>query len=162
MSDPTRARIEPPQHLRGVDGWHWCRQGILETAEKFPRWWSASGQYWWFEGHIIAPATAVFAGWHYECPCPTPGEVEALARLGESSPRGIEHSIDYPVLADWADAAAGKITNPHAAFLLRAQAAALRHAGRMQAELQRLRAELTRWSAIARPLELDPPGGGEP
>ena len=42
------ARCEPPEHLRGVDGWHWLS---YPDAPGEPAHWQASNQSWLLSGH---------------------------------------------------------------------------------------------------------------
>ena len=85
----TDARCEPPEHLRGVDGWHWLINSAGETitawfqasrSKSFPHgtWMTAHGYTAWEPHHAAA------GGWRYVAPVPSP---EAVARLVEAARR---------------------------------------------------------------------------
>lgn len=77
MSAPTTPpRCEPPQELRGVDGWHWVDRHNLPPV---CRWWSVSGDAGFPSN---APGWANLEmrakGWRYIAPVTPPAEVDAL------------------------------------------------------------------------------------
>jgi len=66
------ARCEPPEELRGVDGWHWL-------TEQNPVLWIADRQEWeWGEDDWVTPEAAYRYGYRYLAPVATPAEVDAL------------------------------------------------------------------------------------
>ena len=70
MSD----RCEPPEHLRGVDGWHWVQ--VRSNTPKVIRWHASS---WITVSDLpLGPARAYGAGWRYIAPVTPPAEVDAL------------------------------------------------------------------------------------
>lgn len=70
MSD----RCEPPEGLRGVHGWHWCKDHMARELLCF--WVFAPSGARWDGG--ISPDKAFAAGWRYLAPVATPAEVNAL------------------------------------------------------------------------------------
>lgn len=78
MSD----RCEPPEHLRGVDGWHWLElHGMTQPA---PYRWQNEGIWCGLErdGGAVRPLWAAKLGYRYHAPAASPeivrGLVEAL------------------------------------------------------------------------------------
>jgi len=75
-------RCEPPEHLRGVDGWHWVRCGY--DGRSFIARWSAAPHsglepLWARYGESATPVwAAAHWDWRYLAPVATPEEVEAL------------------------------------------------------------------------------------
>lgn len=68
-------RCEPPEHLRGVSGWHWIQ--APSERDPHPEWWKADmGWRGCREG--------IGAHWRYLAPVPSP---EAVARLVEAGRR---------------------------------------------------------------------------
>lgn len=66
------ARCEPPEELRGVDGWHWF-------TEHNPVLWIADRQEWeWGQDDWVTPEAAYRYGYRYLAPVSTPAEVAAL------------------------------------------------------------------------------------
>jgi hypothetical protein len=66
------ARCEPPEELRGVDGWHWL-------TEHNPVLWIADRQEWEYgEDDWVTPEAAYRYGYRYLAPVATPAEVAAL------------------------------------------------------------------------------------
>lgn len=81
MSD----RCEPPEHLRGVDGWHWLElHGMTQPA---PYRWQNEGIWCGLErdGGAVRPLWAAKLGYRYHAPAASPeivrGLVEALEGL---------------------------------------------------------------------------------
>lgn len=73
MSD----RCEPPEELRGVDGWHWL-------TEHNPVLWIADRQEWeWGEDDWVTPDAAYRYGYRYLAPVTTPAIVRALVEALE-------------------------------------------------------------------------------
>jgi hypothetical protein len=77
-------RCEPPEHLRGVDGWHLLqyRSRLSRPTRDIAAFWHArDGQpVWNAEGRVLMPDDAHYADWHYVGQMATPAEVEALRR----------------------------------------------------------------------------------
>lgn len=73
----TDARCEPPEELRGRDGWHWMRNKIGSDGLA---WWCSSRQDWTFAGRGKAesPATIAALGYTHIAPVLTPAEAAAL------------------------------------------------------------------------------------
>lgn len=72
------ARCEPPEELRGVDGWHWLElHGMTEPA---PYRWQHEGIWCGLERHgsAVRPAWAGKIGYRYLAPVATPATVRAL------------------------------------------------------------------------------------
>jgi hypothetical protein len=70
-------KCEPPEELRGMDGWHWC--ALFGHTEPAPERWIAERQMWWDLGATYAaPSIAAAAGYRYLCPVLTPAEADAL------------------------------------------------------------------------------------
>lgn len=72
-------RCEPPEHLRGVDGWHWVQwpEGPPQVLQW--RYIMKIGEYGWALRDYATTATgATKAGWRYIAPVSTPSEVAAL------------------------------------------------------------------------------------
>lgn len=65
----TVERCEPPEELRGVDGWHWLMPSDGEPGDETPWEWCDGC---WIATHPLPP------GWRYLSPVATPAEVEAL------------------------------------------------------------------------------------
>jgi len=76
-------RCEPPEELRGVDGWHWL-------TEHNPVLWIADRQEWeWGEDDWVTPEAAYRYGYRYLAPVATPAEVAALRdALAKEEERG--------------------------------------------------------------------------
>lgn len=83
MSD--NQRCEPPEELRGVDGWHWVQYG--DDGKEFIARWSAARAaphsglepLWARYGENATPVWAsAHWDWRYLAPVATPAEVEAL------------------------------------------------------------------------------------
>lgn len=74
-------RCEPPEELRGQDGWHWIAddQG-LEVSQ-----WIADADAWWYIDYFKSPEKMTGWGFSYFCPVPTPDQISAqdaeIARL---------------------------------------------------------------------------------
>lgn len=69
-------RCEPPEHLRGVDGWHWLERlsdGVKSVAE-----WGKDD--WWSFPHFdgLSPEYVARLGWRYLAPVTPPSTVAAL------------------------------------------------------------------------------------
>lgn len=70
MSDAPKC--EPPEALRGVDGWHWLNGNC-------PVFWMADVQEWdWTEDENVGPDAAYRYGYRYVEPCTTPAEAATL------------------------------------------------------------------------------------
>jgi len=82
------ARCEPPEHLSGVDGWHWVARGTDDTGIAY---WEADGNLWFRSDgqHGNAQWATDVWGWTYLSPVPSP---EALARLVEAA-RGVAKAL---------------------------------------------------------------------
>ena len=66
------ARCEPPEELRGKDGWHWLTEHNTVL-------WIADRQEWeWGEDDWVTPEAAYRYGYRYLAPVSTPAEVEKL------------------------------------------------------------------------------------
>lgn len=68
MSD----RCEPPEELRGVDGWHWVEAPAIQMCF-VRRWWRARGQWCWADMD-----ERTLRSFRYLAPVATPAEVDAL------------------------------------------------------------------------------------
>lgn len=70
MTDPQRC--EPPEHLRGVDGWHWVetQAGQIRFCR---RWWKARGEWFWANMD-----DRTLRGFRYLAPAAPPDVVRAL------------------------------------------------------------------------------------
>lgn len=83
MSD----RCEPPERLRGVDGWHWvqCPEGTEQAcrwrgkSERWPPYWSG------FDGPPNDAREAYELGWRYLAPVAPPALVRALVEALEQA-----------------------------------------------------------------------------
>ena len=75
-------RCEPPEELRGVDGWHWVQHGSVApptmASWEMPEWWPETGGAWRIGSHLYMPKPAHQKGWRYLAPVTPPAEVEAL------------------------------------------------------------------------------------
>lgn len=76
-------RCEPPEELRGVDGWHWVdRHGLGDPELLAWRRNSANGDFeWWYDrggARFISGESQTASYWHYEGAALTPAEVAAL------------------------------------------------------------------------------------
>ncbi len=99
------ARCEPPEHLRGVDGWHWVEfsDGRVVAIE-----WHPKTNSWW-QGSSFTPAgSAAQYRWRYLSPVAPPavvrGLVEALEGLlvgCEYRPGGYSFAFGDDVPAGW-------------------------------------------------------------
>ena len=72
-------RCEPPEELRGVDGWHWI---VRDTTKLIALNWQpnrAGRDSEWGLGYF-APSAAYTAGYRYLSPVLTPAEADALRR----------------------------------------------------------------------------------
>lgn len=93
-------RCEPPEHLRGVDGWHWVQWP--EGPPQLLRWryvpkMEAHG--WTLNTHSTTADGATSAGWRYLAPvtppCTVAALVEALERIaGGDHPEGTSLSVN--------------------------------------------------------------------
>jgi hypothetical protein len=74
-------RCEPPEHLRGVDGWHWVAR--TKTHHAIIRWhrgaWVAASE------ELIGPARAAQSGWRYLAPVAPPDLVRELVEALEEA-----------------------------------------------------------------------------
>lgn len=106
------ARCEPPEHLRGVDGWHWVQHESVDTPTmatwEMPEWWPETGGAWRIGSHLYMPAPAHKKGWRYLSPVAPPavvrGLVEALEGLlvgCEYRPGGYSFAFGDDVPAGW-------------------------------------------------------------
>lgn len=75
------ARCEPPEELRGVDGWHWL---ITPDGKEIIGRWHLNGDgetwLWAMPGGAAGAAWAARKGFRYLAPVATPAEVAALRR----------------------------------------------------------------------------------
>ena len=100
----SAARCEPPEHLRGVDGWHWVE--LFGHTEPVLELWSSANQMWL--GIPCDPDYAHDAGYRYLSPVAPPavvrGLVEALEGLlvgCEYRPGGYSFAFGDDVPAGW-------------------------------------------------------------
>jgi hypothetical protein len=75
-------RCEPPEELRGRDGWHWVghengETPLLATWEN-PEWWPDTGGAWRIGSWLYMPEPTHKKGFRYIAPVATPAEVDAL------------------------------------------------------------------------------------
>lgn len=86
-------RCEPPEDLRGVDGWHWVEAPSIKT-QFVRRWWRARGEWCWADMdertlrsfRYLAPVTP---------PCTVAALVEALERIAEGDhPEGTSLAVN--------------------------------------------------------------------
>jgi hypothetical protein len=84
--DQPAQRCEPPEHLRGVDGWHWVckRQG-----ENEPVWWLHNGL-WSFSGWAMKADEAAKNGYRYLAPVTPAADVAALVEALEECANDLE------------------------------------------------------------------------
>ena len=79
---PNLPRCEPPEKLRGVDGWHWVKHESVEAPTmatwEMPEWWPETGGAWRIGSHLYMPQPAHKKGWRYLAPVTPPAEVDAL------------------------------------------------------------------------------------
>lgn len=88
MTDTTTtARCEPPEPLRGVDGWHWLEVGGAQFCH---RWWRARGEWRWA---TLDDRSA--AGMRHLAPVTPPAVVAALVEALEGCADDLEAEIDY-------------------------------------------------------------------
>ena len=68
-------RCEPPEELRGVDGWHWVKvpDGCEECWE-----WDAEERGWWDPGGSCVIDVSGMDGYRYLAPVTPPAEVDQL------------------------------------------------------------------------------------
>lgn len=76
---PSVARCEPPEGLRGVDGWHWLQ---YEDEEPRPYIWRSDMQRWVIAMQWGEPDR--LRRYHYLCPIPSASELQALVRAGRA------------------------------------------------------------------------------
>lgn len=74
-------RCEPPEELRGVDGWHWL---MPPSEEPEVGYWNAGSVRWLFSGvEDSYPSDAMPDDrYRYIAPVASPGDVAALVRAG--------------------------------------------------------------------------------
>lgn len=74
----SEERCEPPEELRGVDGWHQLEgeNGVLYCAQWLS---SRDGGIWWTTGSTMGswPESLANRGHRYLCPVPTPSDLAA-------------------------------------------------------------------------------------
>lgn len=120
MSD----RCEPPEELRGQDGWHWLRREDREAPMLCSQWHPAG---WWdiapFGSRGVSPEDRHKWGWRYLAPVTPPAEVERLRAEGRK-------------LDDMLAMLAGMASEQN-----KRQSA---EAAELRAEVERLRADLAR------------------
>jgi hypothetical protein len=80
MSDAQRC--EPPEHLRGVDGWHWVFYDETGPKGAFPVYWSCAG--WMRQWFPREPDEAYARGYRYYSPVAPPDLVRALVEAVEA------------------------------------------------------------------------------
>jgi hypothetical protein len=95
MSD---TRCEPPEELRGVDGWHWVRNRFGYVAVR--RWLCGPYPAWRSGGMPSTPDGAFTAGYRYLAPVATPAEVEALRRERDEARAALKPFADVASLAE--------------------------------------------------------------
>lgn len=82
MTNQPPDRCEPPEHLRGADGWHWVETRAIKLRF-IRRWWRARGVWCWANMD-----DRTLASFRYLSPVATPEEVEELrtevARAGDA------------------------------------------------------------------------------
>lgn len=80
MSD----KCEPPEELRGVDGWHWVRWHQYPPGDEFiTEWDSDAGE--WCATHLNGDSGRRYL---YICPALTPAEADALRAERDAERRG--------------------------------------------------------------------------
>jgi hypothetical protein len=80
----TDTKCEPPEELRGRDGWHWVQWG--SDAPECQRW-RKTGH--WYGQHMGLP------DWRYLAPAATPATVRALVEaLEEVERQCVKHNIN--------------------------------------------------------------------
>lgn len=91
MSD----RCEPPEHLRGVDGWHWVQPPVGNPH--LARWHAAERldvEPLWTSTHHVYSGTPRYAvrewGWRYVAPVTPPATVAALVEALEECANDLE------------------------------------------------------------------------
>ena len=70
-------RCEPPEHLRGVDGWHWVEAPSIKT-QFVRRWWRARGEWCWADMD-----ERTLRSFRYLAPVAPPATVAALVEALE-------------------------------------------------------------------------------
>ena len=85
MTDPQRC--EPPEHLRGVDGWHWVetQAGQIRFCR---RWWKARGEWCWANMD-----DRTLRGFRYLAPAAPPDVVRALVEALEECANDLEAHV---------------------------------------------------------------------
>lgn len=68
------ARCEPPEHLRGVDGWHW----VVSDGKEVAVFWQSADCEWSYGNDDLHPEMVCQYGGVYHSPVATPAEVEAM------------------------------------------------------------------------------------
>ena len=68
------ARCEPPEQLRGVDGWHW----IVSDGKEVAMFWQSVDCEWSYGNDDLHPEMVCQYGGVYLSPVATPAEVDAL------------------------------------------------------------------------------------
>lgn len=81
-------RCEPPEHLRGVDGWHWVetQAGQIRFCR---RWWKARGEWCWANMD-----DRTLRGFRYLAPAAPPDVVRALVEALEKADQFITNGIE--------------------------------------------------------------------
>lgn len=82
-------RCEPPEELRGRDGWHWVK--MPDDAEQCWEW-DAEEKGWWEPGGSMAMDLYVKGGWRYVAPVTPPAVVAALAEALAEMMSALAHS----------------------------------------------------------------------
>lgn len=143
MSD----RCEPPEELRGVDGWHWVEAPAIQMCFVL-RWWRARGQWCWADMD-----ERTLRSFRYLAPVATPAEVEALrarverleaacSKTNDEVCQKLGKVLNYPWLMDdqanfpGATEVDGVCVGDHVAESIAAEAAA---------QIDKLRVEASEW-----------------
>lgn len=86
MSDTQRC--EPPEHLRGVDGWHWVEAPSIKM-QFVRRWWRARGEWCWADMDERS-----LRSFRYLAPVTPPATGAALVEALEAADQFIRNGIE--------------------------------------------------------------------
>jgi hypothetical protein len=91
-------RCEPPESLRGVDGWHWV-EGPYSTGPL--NWRHFNGGFWELSGDQPdwTPERAHDVGCRYHSPAASPDLVRALVEALEGLMQAPPYTVTYPAAA---------------------------------------------------------------
>ena len=81
MTPTDPPRCEPPEELRGVDGWHWVKAG--DNPSECWRW-SENGRYWQSTSAFSVRQASSY-GYRYVAPVTAAATVAALAEALEAA-----------------------------------------------------------------------------